>query len=246
LLSEADYPLPKEFDHAYNESDVVVFEADTDKMDDPALAAKMQELAMYQDSTEISDKIGEETYEQLESELKKHDFPMDAAVKMKPGMINVLLTSFKVADLNMTELGVDMHYHNKAKVDKKHILYLEEIEEQMEILFSMGEGDEDNFIRYCLEEYNESEDEFTGLISDWKNGTLKETEKAVDEMKKEFPEIANDLLDERNKNWMKSIREYLKTDDVEFVLFGNMHLAGTDGIINILYESGYTVEQVKL
>jgi uncharacterized protein YbaP (TraB family) len=43
---------------------------------------------------------------------------------------------------------------------------------------------------------------------------------------------------------MPQINEFLKTAEIEFVLVGALHLAGSDGLIEQLNANGYTIEQL--
>ena len=50
VLKKSDYPLPTEFDQAFENSDKLVFETDIAKLQDPALAQKMMAKGMLTDN----------------------------------------------------------------------------------------------------------------------------------------------------------------------------------------------------
>ena len=52
------------------------------------------------------------------------------------------------------------------------------------------------------------------------------------------------LLDDRNKGMASKIEGYLKTKETYFVVVGAGHLVGDKGIIKMLKERGYSVEQL--
>jgi len=244
-LRETDYPLPKAYDFAFDQSDVIVLEADVNKLQDPAFGVKLREQGMYADSTTLQSVLSKETYSLLEKELAKHNIPVVGVNKMKPSMVGILLSGLVMQAEGMSVEGVDQHFYEKAVKAEKSLDFLESVESQMDILFSMGEGKEDDFIRYTLENMSETDEDLDKVLKDWRSGRLDNTEELLDEMRKEFPGLTADLLDERNNEWMSSLSKYLTTKEIEFVMFGNMHLAGDTGIIAQLKKEGYKITQVK-
>ena len=49
------------------------------------------------------------------------------------------------------------------------------------------------------------------------------------------------LLNDRNKKWVKELKEIMKNESV-FVAVGAGHLTGKYGLISLLKKEGYTVE----
>jgi uncharacterized protein YbaP (TraB family) len=65
-------------------------------------------------------------------------------------------------------------------------------------------------------------------------------------MNKEFPELYQSLLVQRNNNWMPKIDQYLSDKQVEFIIVGSLHLHGAEGLLKKLKDKGYLLEQLKL
>ena len=59
-----------------------------------------------------------------------------------------------------------------------------------------------------------------------------------------FSSINEMLIIRRNRNIVLKIDDYLKTKATYFVVVGAGHLLGEKGIIQLLKERGYTVEQL--
>ena len=64
-------------------------------------------------------------------------------------------------------------------------------------------------------------------------------------MRETFPGIFKTLLTDRNAAWIDKIKHYLDDESVEFVLFGALHLYGEDGVLELLKNQGFTVEQLR-
>lgn len=52
-----------------------------------------------------------------------------------------------------------------------------------------------------------------------------------------------EMLDNRNKNWVVQLPELMKDKSI-FVAVGAAHLAGKNGVINLLREAGYIVKPI--
>jgi uncharacterized protein YbaP (TraB family) len=54
------------------------------------------------------------------------------------------------------------------------------------------------------------------------------------------PEMTTDVLDKRNLNWLPKIKAAIKKESCFFAV-GSAHLAGNNGLINLLRKNGYSV-----
>ena len=61
---------------------------------------------------------------------------------------------------------------------------------------------------------------------------------------KDFPDIYQSLLVDRNNNWLPQIEAMFDSKDTEFVLVGALHLVGKDGLLQRLEAAGYKVTQL--
>ena len=49
---------------------------------------------------------------------------------------------------------------------------------------------------------------------------------------------------DRNRNWIPEIERLMGTDEIELVLFGALHLVGEDGVLAMLENRGYRIDQL--
>ena len=131
----------------------------------------------------------------------------------------------------------------RALNDQRKIKHLETIYEQLEFISEMGEGYENELIEYTLNDLKKLPKLFGSIKEAWRNGDNARLQKvALAPWKDRFPKLYDSLLVERNNNWIADIEKMLKTKEVEFVLFGALHLVGEDGIITQLKALGYNIE----
>lgn len=244
ILSSNDYPLPEPFDRAYRESEQLVLETDLQKLQSPEMQLEMLQLLSYQDDSTLKDHIKPETYKQLESFLAKSGIPVFTVQKFKPGMLSMILTVMELKKLGISSEGVDQFYNNKALKDKKELGKLESIQDQLHFLANLGKDNPDDFILYTLRDIKELASLFKYLKAAWRDGNMKKmAELAIEPMKKDYPTAYQTILVQRNQAWLPQIEALLKTDEIEMILVGALHLAGEEGVLSQLKNRGYNIEQ---
>ena len=244
LLSAEDYPLPLEFDSAYARSEVLVFEADIKKMEEPAMVQKVMMMAMYQDDRTLESEISEETYQLLESECAELDISLADFSKFKPGMVLLIYAVTKMQQSGLSEDGVDQYYYSLANADHKDLMFLESIESQLELMFGEDDEDYDQAISQFFDDQKKMDRIGDDIKDSWREGKDKVFIRMQKEMEKEYPEIYNKILLDRNVNWISEIDSYLDSEEVEFVLVGALHLPGSEGVLEMLKDEGYKLSQL--
>ncbi|MCB0805373.1 MAG: TraB/GumN family protein [Bacteroidales bacterium] len=245
ILKEKDFPLPDEFDLAYGQADLLVFEADVKQVQSQEGMAKLMQAAIYGGDTTLQTVLSQPVYDSLSKAFSEAGMSIKMFDKMRISMTIMSLVAIKLRNMGMTNEGVDMYYYTKAIESEKEIQFLETVEKQIHILLHMGEGFEDAFVKYSLRDLHQIETMLTELVNSWRSGNTKFEEAIIEEMATDFPVLYNNLLAERNNDWMKTIDGYFETDAVEFVLVGNLHMYGNEGLLNQLKDKGYKIEQIS-
>ena len=246
VLSASCYPLPEEFQKAYNKSEMLVFEADIDELANPSIAQEMMKRAIFTDNRTLKSVLSEETYNELSKQLLKVSLPIENVEKFKPGMVILTLSAMKMAEMTDFVDGVDKYFLQKAKEDKKELDYFESTEYQIDLIANMGEGNEDQFVRYSIQDLDNMQKDISALITTWKDGSGLEAIIELKQMKAEYPDLYKSMIVDRNNNWMVKIEKYLSDNKIEFVLVGAAHYYGEDGLIQQLKNKGYKVEQLDI
>ena len=246
ILRETDFPLPEEFDFAFSMSDVLVLEADIEQMENELVVAYLISQLFLPDNISLRSLLDAETYELLSAACSEFGFSIDDVSQMKPSMILNMLNSLMLQRIGLVNPGVDFYYMDKAKNENKQIAFLETVFEQIEMLVTMGDGYENEFVRYSLQDMENTESGLELLISDWRNGTFENVEKSLIEMKDQWPSIYRSLITNRHDLWMPQFEDFLASGDVYFVVVGLLHTNGPDGMLRYLEDAGYIVEKLIL
>lgn len=245
ILSPSDYPLPDAYNNAYKESDVLVFETDMQAVTSPAFAARVMQQNTYQNGKTIADDLSDDTYQKLTAFLKARQLPVAQVVTLKPAMLGLTLTMMEYQRAGLTSQGVDAHFYAKGAEQNKQIDWFESPDEQLAFISSMADGQEDAFIRYTLEDIQELDKLVGPMKKHWRSGNMDELHAiTLEDFKQTYPDVYEDLLVNRNANWLPKIQELMETPETEFILVGTLHMPGDKGVLSLLEAQGYTITQL--
>lgn len=245
LLRAADFPLPAQFELAYDAADKIYFETDINAMNSISFQARMLQTLTYQDERTLQSVLNEEAYQALNQYAASSGLPLAMMQKFKPGLLIATLSVLEVQKLGFTPEGVDMHFAARAAADGKPVGELESIETQLNYLATMGEGNESEFVLVSLADFEQTAELMEQMVVAWRAGDDDALSNYfVNDLKTRSPEVYQSLLVERNRNWLPLIEDMLKTPERELVLVGAAHLLGDDGLLALLAAGGYEVRQM--
>lgn len=245
ILGKSDFPLPRAYHSAYNDADMVVLETDMAVVRAPEYQRKILLETTYSGDGSIIQDLSHDTVALLRNHLEQRGIPPASLFRFKAGMLSVTLTVLELQTMGFTEAGVDEYFWRQALEDGKDLGYLESADEQIEFLVNMGKGHEDELIRQSIMEMKRLPQYMNALREGWRQGDLEQLETVgLDTWVDQFPELYDTLLVDRNRNWIPEIERLMATEDVELVLFGALHMVGEEGILALLKDRGYRIEQL--
>ena len=245
-LKKEMYPLNETIEKAFEQSDVLVVEAnidDTGKVD----TQKLVESALYLDDETLEKHVSTQTYGLVKKELERLAVPLELIGKQKPWFLSLTLASLEIVKLGFDpNYGIDRYFLSKAE-GKKKILEMESFDYQINLFCQLTEKEQELLLLYTLKDIKVLEQVLDRLIQAWTSGDDKGLEsivtKSVTEDKRLAP-IYDKFIYERNRNMASKIEDYLKTKETYLVIVGAGHLVGNQGIIEILKGKGFFVEQL--
>lgn len=248
LLRSTDYPLPAAFEQAYAESQRLFFETDLAQMSDVSLQRRMMEQMTYQDGRTLRTVLNEEAYQALTQFVQDANVPIPLAMMQtfKPGFLMSTLSVLEFQKMGFTPQGVDAYFFTRAMGDGKERGQLESLDEQIAMLAAMGEGKESEYILFSLKDFSELENSIERIISAWRAGNMEALEdEFINDMRQASEELYESLLVRRNNAWLPIIENMFNEDGVEYVLAGVAHMVGEHGLLALLQDRGYTIEQLQ-
>lgn len=244
LLTNDDYPLPQEFDTAFNASDTIFFETDLTSVQSPQFQQAML-AAMHNNGKKLNSLLTPNTWSLLKKQLASRGIPMEQFNDFKVSMVLLTLTIAEYQIMGFTAPGVDATFHAKSSSKNKSIKYLETPEQQLKFLADMGADDPEKIVKYTLQDLANMPKNVAKLKNAWRQGDLLALEDSgLKEMQADYPKIFESLITSRNENWLKQINKLINTPETEALYVGALHLAGDSGLVARLKEMGYRVEQL--
>jgi len=243
------YPLRKEIEDAFRQSDTLVVELDINKTDTNAYSNLIAEKGVYKNGRTIKDAITEETWLQLRQRLLHLNVQYDVIKHYKPGVLVLTLSSIQVMQMGFSpQLGIDAYFLTRAlqKNNQKKIVELEKLEQQLDLFLNIPDGE--LLLKESLYSLDEAELLMADMVRFWKDGDEVLMNKLLfEDALTEYPAfsaIYDRLFYERNSQMTSKIDAMLKRQGHYFVVVGSGHLLGDKGIVTLLKEKGYNVERL--
>jgi uncharacterized protein YbaP (TraB family) len=246
MLKPSDYPLPKEFEEVYKKVNWLVFETDMEQLESPEFQQKFIKAMSLPSGQILADKLSPQAYSGLIHYAAKNNLDTGRLQHFKPQMIGLIISLEELKKFGLTAQGVDDFMGDKAKLDGKMVTKLESIDEQINYIATMGEGNESDLILQTLEDINDLSEDLTIMGNAWRAG---DTDNlfitGIKPMMEDYPKVYRSLLVERNNNWLPKIERLIQQPEEKFILVGALHLIGQDGLLQQLKNRGYQVQQYK-
>ena len=237
------YPLNPAFERAFQASDMLVEEIDLSQGDLLTLGPLLLAKGMYQDGRTFDAVVSKETAALVTKRLN-NPLALELIRGMKPWMVMLMISAMQVqqAGLNVN-LGLDKYFFDKAKQAGKSIVGLETAEFQIDRFDKMPESLQEQLLRSALEDLDAQSRELAAIVTAWQRGDAGSLERTLLTGFKEYPAVYQSLIVERNHNWLPQLEKCLGRTTPCLAVVGAAHLVGPDGLLALLRQKGYKVEQ---
>ena len=244
LLKQDAYPLATVIGSAYADSRKIVFETDIAALQEPAMQAKMLQLGLYPEGQNLLQNLDGSTRQLLEKKMNALGLPLEQFARFKPWFIALTLTTLELQRMGFNPLyGLDVHFFNKARTDAKEIGFLEPAEFQLNLLGKMVKKDQIAFLNQTLKDLETVNELAADLVKFWKAGNAKGLHELLYRSFKDYPDIHDRLLIQRNKKWVAEIEVLMRENKNVLFIVGAGHLVGPESVVDLLKKRGYKVKQ---
>ena len=239
MICKEDFLISEIVKQKFNSSKQVYLELD---MDDPQLQVTMMQQMQLPDKETLKNKLGESDFKKLDSFLQK-EMNMNLVMfdKFKPMMVMSILAQRLLPCAGME--SYDMNFAKMATEQKKELLGLEKVEDQLGVFDAIPDSLEIRSIMNMVNDFESHKKEFSRMSSIYKTQDLD----ALYQLMAESPEMMGSqelLLDRRNRNWIPVMESVMKNSTTFFAV-GAGHLAGSQGVLDLLRKQGYKVKGIK-
>ncbi len=245
LLTKDSYPLNEAYMNAFDRSDVIVFEVDPGTLEKPETMRMMLSKATLKGDKTLDRVLSGKTYKLTGDKLKELGADIQVYNKSEPWFVAISLGVLKLKSLGLEgDEGVDKYFYDRALQSGKKVKGLETAEFQVDLLAKAGGANQEELLLQTLKDLDVMEHEFNEIVDSWDSGDTERLEAAMLESYNDYPLIYEELIGQRNKTWLSEIERYLGLNENYLVVVGSGHLVGKEGLINLLRQRGYKVEQM--
>ena len=244
VLQEKNYPLDHQFYEAFNQASTIIFEVDLDGLTSPLSQLQILTKGLYLNGQNLQRVLSTDHYEAAKANFAELGFNIENFHRMKPWMAATAVTALELQKLGFESAwGVDRHFFERGKEAGKDIKGLETIEFQLGLFDNLSTPIQELFLMQSLEDLKNIEVRIKEMVDAWTQGNVKDLEKVLEGMR-EYPELYQALVVSRNQTWLPQIEEALQQSKPVFIVVGTLHLLGKEGLLTVLKERGYAVEQL--
>mgnify|MGYP000232871179 CR=1 FL=1 len=244
VLQKHHYPLDDVFDDAFNESSRVIFEVDLDELASPLAQMNMVKKGLYLNGETLISVLSPERYALAKENLTALGLNIEKFHRMKPWMTATAVMALELQKLGFeSAYGVDRHFFDKAQAMGKPIQGLETVEFQLDLFAKLSSSMQEQFLLQTLEELKSLGTQVNDMVKAWKQGNVQELERLLAGMD-EYPELNQTIVINRNHDWLPHVEQALQEKEPVFIVVGALHLLGKEGLVSVLKEKGYLVEQL--
>lgn len=242
-LRKEHFPLRPSILDALDQSKRLVLEIDLDSLSPATTQRVTLEKALYGDGTTLAQNIDPDTYRLAAERASQLGLDIKVLSPMKPWFVALTMTAFKLRQLGLdAALGVDRQLAERAKRSGKPINGLETFEFQLDIFDRLSKREQEMMLRETVAELERLDHNIARIVQAWLDGDGAALEKLMLAGMREYPDLYQRLIVERNRRWLPEIEKIIAAGGA-MVVVGAGHLVGQDGVIELLKSRGYTLEQ---
>jgi uncharacterized protein YbaP (TraB family) len=245
FLKKDSYPLKKSIEQAFEGTAKLMLEIDLQSVTPEKTRQVTLEKGVFRDGTTLQQSVAKETYDLAEQRARELGIDLRAMNPLKPWLVALTLTTMKLQKLGFDPgYGVDRHFAERARRSGKSTGGLESLEFQLGFFDAMPRRDQEMMLRETLKELDRLDQGVEQIVHLWLKGDVGSLEEWLLAGMREFPEVHEKVIVERNRRWLPQIEKMIAQGESAMVIVGAAHLVGREGVIELLKQRGYTVEQL--
>lgn len=246
LLKPEDYPLPEPMEAAFSEAETLVFEVDPASLTSVSSQFTLMSYAQPEAGESLRASLSPETYALAEQRASELGLPLLIFDPLEPWFFALTLTPLKLMSLGFeAQYGIDLYFYQKLKDTDKKVKALETLTDQLDLFDTLPASTQESFLLQTLEELDTLGSDMDTIVATWKAGDTEAMQHFLLDSFERHPDLRDRVLLQRNRNWLPAIEGFIGREDGDYlVIVGAAHLIGSEGIVDLLRDRGYTVNQV--
>jgi uncharacterized protein len=235
-LKSTDYPLPPSYNRAFDLSQRLAFE---ESPEDAAAAMKrLEKSGLYPKGDELRSHVDPRTYEYAAKVFARFGMPADKLARCRPWFLVYLLSASGGGP------GVESYFAGRARTYGRPIEGLESNSDHLGVFSGLTDRQSEALLLVTfIQAKGDAKADLAKMTAAWRGGDPDYLERLLRDEYRDFPAMSDRLLAVRNRAWIPRIEGWIRSGRIYFVLAGAAHMGGASGLLALLRERGYQIEQ---
>lgn len=249
IVPQRIYPLRDEIYKAFDGSDNLVVEIDITAVDQESLAMDFASRGQYAQGDSIRNHITEKLANTIDEMLEEYGMSLDIFGNLKPWYLSQVITIMEIANMGYsTDLGIDLHFLNKANDGGKTILELETIEDQIDLLSGMPEDIQILQLEQLVHQMRYLRLQLNTMVNSWMAGKTDIIERMTSydymDNAEDYAPVYDAMFTNRNIKMAEKIAVMAEQGGTYFIIVGAGHYVGKNNVLQLLQEKGFSIEKL--
>ncbi len=241
-LKSTDYPLPSAYNRAFDASERLVCEVDPKALEESSKS--LSKAGEYPKGDSLKNHVDPRTHDYLRRLFKLLDVPETKFTRYRPWFLSLMLQAPSLHGMSET-LGVEEFLTRRAHANGKPVSGLESAREHADIFLGLSDRQSEAMLLIMfIPAERGSGSAGDALGNAWRRGDADTDTRIFMDGFRDFPSLADRLLTNRNRKWMPKIEGYLRSGKTYFVVAGTAHMGGSNGVLALLRQRGYHIEEL--
>ena len=241
------YPFAPAVQQALLASNAVALELDAERTD---IASKIEQRGFYPAGQSLRQWVSPEQAARLSRVLaEQYGKPVEPLYRMRPWLFQTVVTMYAAEKIGLnSQLGVDLKLAEMARNQKKPVLELETLDEQLDMLDALGEK---NIGEGVAQVINVLEDTTLGinlnnLVVSWKKGNLERLQIQVNALMTDAERRGTfaQAMQQRNRRMVDRLVKFSQHYQVLLAAVGSAHFLDTGNLLELLQQQGFKIRRL--
>jgi hypothetical protein len=252
-LSAHDWPLPKAYYQALQDSKRLVFEMKPDPQ--RQFPAKFVRAATYPQGDSLERHVHPKTWEIIRVNFTKVHmlgkpfrvsgyYVQHGVEQLRPWAIASIFYGIPGYNDVQSRFGVDAYFRYEGKRKDKELAGFETVDEHVDVLHGMNDIESEIMLLDVIVHRDKEKGWLQQLRTAWKHGDIAGVRENMARWGNLNPGAYVRLLDERNRRWTPQIKSEFDSGKPTSIVVGAGHMLGPNGLIALLERKGYKFEQL--
>lgn len=241
LIGKKDFFMPKGTEDAFNKCKTLALEVDLNM--DKETKKNVGKSAVLPDGKTLEDFCTAEQYKIIKSFMVDTIKMAGIKIKLYSRLKPIYLQSVLLKEQLKGSKSYEETFVKKAKKKKMNQIGLEEIALQMRVLDTIPVDKQVSEMVKSIVEGKAGIRNFNEMIEVYKSQDLEKLHQLTVSGDNEISGFEDIFLTNRNESWIPVIEKQIKIQPT-FIAVGAAHLGGSNGVLNLLKQKGYTITPV--